>query len=738
VSWLRDHDPGFAALRRATRTALVMPAMFAIGDRVIGNAATATFAAFGSFALLLLVDFAGPMRSRLQAQVALALTGAGLICIGTLASRSTVLATVTMGIVAFGVVFAGVVSSTLAGSSTALLLAFILPVSLPGPPSSIPDRLAGWGLAAGASLLAIAFLWPAPARNPLRSAAVSACRTFAARLRAEIAFALGPSPETRAAHETTVLDSTAALGSLRQVFFSTPYRPTGLSTSARAVVRLVDELGWLDALIVESAPGEDEQVDRHACRVKGAAATVLERCAELLDVPRQSPAPLRDSIDELRRQLDELEESTTQRLPAPDEAVSSLDPGFRAQELSFIVSQVAGNVDLAAAADMRSWLDQLLGRAPTGLAGPLMAAQERAGAHVERNSLWLQNSVRAAVALALAVLVAKLTGVQHSFWVVLGTLSVLRSNALSTGEDVVRAIVGTAGGFVVGAVIVAAIGTNTTVLWIVLPVVILLAGLAPAAVSFAAGQAAFTLTLLILFNILAPEGWQVGLVRIEDIVLGCAVSLAVGVLFWPRGASDALGRALADAYIACALYLARAVEFGMGRCDGGTPSASAPTSEALAAAAASRRLDDTFRTFIAERGSKPVPLAEVTSLLTGVVGLRLAGDAVLDLWQGANQADGDRAAAKTVLLGSAGLVTDWYDQLAAGLTGSEAVPSAQPRDESADMRLVEAVSRDLTNHDGVATRTAIRMIWTGDHLDAARRLEGTLSGPAKELAAANA
>jgi hypothetical protein len=302
---------------------------------------------------------------------------------------------------------------------------------------------------------------------------------------------------------------------------------------------------------------------------------------------------------------------------------------------------------------------------------------------------------------------------------------------------VVQAIIGTAIGFAVGGALVELIGTNTTVLWLLLPPVILVAGLAPAAVSFAAGQAGFTVTLLILFNILAPEGWRVGLVRIEDVALGCAVSLAVGALFWPRGASDALGRALADAYAACAHYLARAVEFGMGRCDSSNPGGVAPTAEAMAAAAASRRLDDTFRTFLAERGSKPVALADVTSLLTGVVGLRLAGDAVLDLWQGASQSDGDRAAARKELTANADLVSAWYERLGASLTGSGAVPDAQARDGSADSRLVQAVSRDLLGEDGQATGTAVRMIWTGDHLDTARRLEELLAGPAREVAQAS-
>ena len=68
LRWLGQRDRGFAALRRATRTAIIMPAMFALGDKVLGNPQLALFAAFGSFAMLLLVDFGGPMAELLQAQ----------------------------------------------------------------------------------------------------------------------------------------------------------------------------------------------------------------------------------------------------------------------------------------------------------------------------------------------------------------------------------------------------------------------------------------------------------------------------------------------------------------------------------------------------------------------------------------------------------------------------------------------------------------------------------------------
>jgi uncharacterized membrane protein YccC len=744
--WLRAHDPGLRALRRAGRAALVMPAMFAIGDKVIGNPTLATFAAFGSFAMLLLVDFTGSMRDRLQAQAALSVVCGVFVCLGTLASNSDAVAAVAMALVAFGVLFAGVVSSALASATTSLLLSFILPVSLAGPASSVPDRLAGWGLASGAALIAIALLWPAPAREPLRGGAIDACRALAARLRSDVARALR-SQSGADEHAEIAARAQAAVDALHGEFFATPNRPTGLSTTARAIVRLVDELRWLNAIVIESAPRLDQSPgDRAACAVKSASAAVLEAAADLLDMPSCSGDPLAAALAVQRESLLELERAATRRLPhesANGESansskserieafVASLDPSFRAQELSFVVAQIAANVELAAAAERRSWLERLVGRQPAGLAGRLSATRQRAGAHVERHSVWLHNSVRGAVALGLAVLVAKLTGVQHAFWVIFGTLSVLRSNALSIGQNALRGLAGTVAGFIAGAALVTLIGANTTILWLLLPPAVLLAGLAPAAVSFAAGQGAFTLTLLILFNILEPAGWRIGLVRVEDVALGSAVSLAVGLLFWPRGAGAALGTALAAAYEDSVRYLSGAVAFGMGRCDECLPSRPPPQAEATRAAAAARRLDDTFRGYLAERGAKPVPLAEVTSLVNGVAGIRLAGDAVLDLWEPDDVAGGDRTAARRELEAATELIAGWYDNFAAGLTSGAKVPEPMTRDGAADQRLVDAVSHDLRSADGVATATAVRMIWTRDHLDGARRLQAALVGPAR-------
>jgi uncharacterized membrane protein YccC len=712
--------------------------MLAVGEKVIGNPTIATFAAFGSFAMLLFVDFGGPMRARVQAQLGLIAAAGVLICIGTLASRATWLATITMAVVGFAVLFSGVVSSVLASASTALLLALILPIAQPTPASAIPDRLAGWGLAGAASLVAIALLWPTPIYDALRTPAIAACRALARRLRTEVDVVLGA--ESGDELSEAVSHSNDVVAKLQRGFFATPYRPTGLSTTTRIAVRLVDELGWLHSILEQApppAPGSTSEPRRAACAVKSAAAVVLDDGADLLEDSATEPAALRSALGRLLAARRQVEQLAAVDLPvARDddrEYLDALDPSFRAQELGFAVATVAANIDLAVAADRRSWVDRVLGRQPAGAGSLIAATRQRAGAHLERHSVWLHNSLRGAAGLALATLIAEESGVQHAFWVVLGALSVLRSSALSTGQNVLRALAGTLVGFVIGGLLVAAIGTDPNVLWLLLPVAVLLAGLAPSTISFAAGQAAFTVTLLILFNIVDPTGWSVGLVRIEDVAIGGAVSLAVGLLFWPRGAATAFGKALGEAYAASAGYLRSAVAFGVSRCDASTPTATHAGQQSLAAAAAARRLDDAFRGYLAERGAKPLRLADVTTLVTGVAGLRLAADAVLELWNADTAThSSEREAARRELTAASERVASWYQRLGVALAGDGELPVALPQDEPADARLIAAVRHDL---GGEHVATAVRIVWTADHVEIARRLQGVLVGPAGAAAA---
>jgi hypothetical protein len=442
-----------------------------------------------------------------------------------------------------------------------------------------------------------------------------------------------------------------------------------------------------------------------------------------------------------------MERSVTSTLPAAaviDENqrtkiagfVGSLEPSFRAQEMSFGISAIATNIELTVAARRRAWWQRILGHRPRGVGSQLSSVQERAGSHIERHSVWLHNSIRGAIGLGSAVLVAELTGVQHSFWVVFGTLAILRFNALITGQNALRALLGTVAGIIIGGALIFAMGSDITISWMLLPLAVVFTGLAPAAFSFAAGQAGFTATLLILFNIIEPAGWRIGLVRIEDVAIGCVVSVVVGALLWPRGAGPALGRALSDAFAESARYVQGAIEYGVTRCDASAPTSPAPVDERRRAAAAARRLDDAFRGFLAERGTKHLSLADVTALITAVAVLRLTADAILGLWErDVATPAGDRTAARARLLEAGGLLVDWYEKTAQAMVDNGEVPDLLTSDEIADGHLIDALRRDLSGGDRQGTGTAIKVMWTADHIDAAQRLQVSVLEPARAVAA---
>ena len=72
-------------------------------------------------------------------------------------------------------------------------------------------------------------------------------------------------------------------------------------------------------------------------------------------------------------------------------------------------------------------------------------------------------------------------------------------------------------------------------MWLLLPVVAFGSAYVPEIASFTAGQAQFTMMVLIVFNIIVPTGWQVGLIRVEDVVVGALVGVVVSLLLWPQG-----------------------------------------------------------------------------------------------------------------------------------------------------------------------------------------------------------
>jgi len=724
VSWSTP-----AALR-AIRAAIVIPAMLALTSKVIGDPEMILFAVFGGFATLVVAQFGGTRRDTAIAHLGLALAGSVVIVIGTLVSESIWLAAIVTIPVAFGVYFAGSAGPNAASGVSACLFAYVLPVATAAPVSALPSRLEGWWLASAVGTAAVLLLSARPPGDRLCALAAKLAHLTADQLEAAI----------RGKPTDTSRDATlAAKHELMNQFTATPYRPIGLATPDQGLASLIHLLGWCAALVSEVSDGHLELpasaiADRELLEL---SAQALHQIAAVLPgrPPNIDLEPLWQARVASARHLDTDTDD-------PAVAVRRADHAYHAQAIGIAASAAAGEALIAArlatpaevAAKRRNWFANLpatqeaAGPAGSGVGQPPGAGTSAGGigviaADASLRSVWFRNSARGAIALAAAVAVAKLTDVQHAFWVVLGTLSVLRTSGSATGATAMKALAGTVVGFVIGAALLVGIGTNPTALWIAFPLAVLVAAYTPGTAPFAAGQAAFTVMLVVLYNVLVPAGWKVGLLRVEDVAIGCAVSLAVGFVFWPHGISSVVGDNLADAFRSGAGYLSDAASWALG------DRASRPERAELALTARNR-LDDALRGYMTEQGSKRLSMADLWELVMAATRLQLTAHSMASL-PTTPHAHADEGRLHAALRRQMADLSGFYDRLATEVARparGTPVPALLPPPASsiATVALGPCGGKPAYRADG---------LWVGHQLDHLQAHFADICGPAERLAA---
>ena len=693
---------------RALRMTIVMPSLFALSLEVFHNAQMATFASFGSFATLLFAAFGGSRVDKAIAHAGLAVAGSVLIVIGTSVSSHVAVAAIATVLVAFCVLFVGIVGPNVATGGTAALVAFILPASSPGTLSVVPDRLAGWWLASVVGAVAVLALAPRPPVNRLKASAAATAQALANHLESGLAGVCSKE----------LADATmAAKHALEAAFNAAPYRPTGLAVPDQALGNLVEVLQW-GATVVHEAVREGTDlstVDDLDKRLFQGAVSVLSGTASLL---RGTAVPsLLTEVEELGRATEAAGLAVLDG--GGDDSEEAVHVSFHARAVAGAARTAATDALIAerrvapevAATELTRWQG-----APEGPAEParravfLDSARRLLSGQTSLRSVWFLNSARGAVALAVAVAVADLTNVQHGFWVVLGTLSVLRTSAAATGATAVRAIAGTVAGFFIGAALILAIGSHPAALWAALPVAVLVASYSPGTLPFAVGQAGFTVTISILFNILVPVGWKVGVVRLEDVAIGAGVSAIVGLFFWPRGASSIVRDDLADAFHRGGIYLVQATTWALGM----RPALPDAGSSAVRASA---RLDDALRAFMAEQGSKRVPKDQLWRLVGGARRLRLTAQSLI----------GPPRPETTADLAGHALVEESV-RLAGQCDGIAALLGRAPGTVAQELATLPAEDGPLLDGQGGY------VLWVRQHLDHVKRDLASLTEPADVVA----
>lgn len=618
VERVRTHDRGRDGLRRALRAAVVVPIAAGVSFVAVGGTQAPLFTMIGSIWLLVLVDFPGTRQVRALAYSGLGLNGAVLISLGTLVQPIPWLAVTIMFVLGVAVTLAGVLSETVAAGQRATLLTYVLPVCT--PPGPISDRLLGWVIAWVICVPAALFFLPPRHYGDLRRHAAQVCAALA-----DLLEGVG-----------SASDVTKAMQALKTNFLSADFRPVGLTAGSRALVRVVDDLEWISERVTNDPPVA-------LADMQDPAVNVLRCCAHALDAARVSKHAVdRTQLDAARAELRSVARGRYRedivRLLAEHDDDSAVALGrelLTRRTIATTIGLTGRVIAAAAAADARPSWAKALGRRlpPTGAADRMMpetvAVTTITTGFLTTRSVVARNALRTGVGLALAVAATHLFPIQHGFWVVLGAIVVLGSSALTTGTKVVRAMIGTTIGVVLGALLIALVGTNSVVLWTLLPFVIFGAAYIPRVASFTAGQATMTMLVLIVFNLIVPTGWRIGLLRIEDLMAGAGVAVAASLLLWPRGATASVYATIEAAVDVGARYLRAAVL----RVTRGTSEEIDDRVASLSyhALAAGRTVDDALRHYLAESGGSTDLRAPVIRAANRAIRLRTAAEVIADI-----------------------------------------------------------------------------------------------------------
>jgi hypothetical protein len=591
----RLDDGGRAAVRRAVQVTVAACVAFYTLRYVAGDSTTAVYALFTAVALGALSDVQGAAPTRTRTYLAAVAVGGVLVTAGTLAAVNTVVAAAGMLVVGFVVAFAGVGGPRVAGVANGLQLFYVLPCFPPFAPDTLDQRLVG--LLVGGLLLTLAdrLVWPAAAPRPPTERlleAADAVTAYAAALGPVLrnpAVATGP----RLAARRAALDAAARL---RLSDIPTAQRPLGPGVRDRALLAAgaatrvtAGRLAGLADLLTDS------QRISHPRTAELVAAAGDAFAALTAAVRAGSPAPIATTgLDgALAGYVAERGRHLADQVGPPAD--------LRAGLAAMAVAESARTAVLAVGGFLRAPAPDPATTPPRlwflhARSGQLV--WQRIRAHLTPRSVYLQNAVRLAVGLAAARVVAGVLDLSHGFWVLLATLSLMRTSAVADRAVLWRGFAGTVGGALVAAGLLALVGPDVDVLAWALPLMMVLGFAAGPLLGVAAGQGCFTVVVAMLFAQVAPASWRLAEVRLTDVVVGGLVGALIGAAVWPRGGGGEVRRAAAAGLHAGA----RVIRDTVARLTRGVPSATLPDLNGLATL-----FDHAYVQFRTEESGDPGP-----------------------------------------------------------------------------------------------------------------------------------
>lgn len=163
---------------------------------------------------------------------------------------------------------------------------------------------------------------------------------------------------------------------------------------------------------------------------------------------------------------------------------------------------------------------------------------------IRLDSILFRHAVRAAIALTLAIALARELGLRHAVWLPISVMVIMRPSVGGTLRLSWKRLWGT----VLGAALGLTILFLQPPLWatIILMVLFFFFTILLKVFNYTAFSCSLTAAIILLLGIIFLDGWEMGLERVIDTVLGIALGLGASFLVWPNMARKNLRAQMGD------------------------------------------------------------------------------------------------------------------------------------------------------------------------------------------------
>ena len=553
----KQRDAAHIFLRRAARVAILVPLMSWFTSEVIKQPAAGLPSSFALFSILVFANLGGPKLARLRANVMIVLVGLVALIAGAVTGASVWVAVPATFVAIFAIAYSAVLRGYFASSTNAVIVPWVLGATSGTGVTNLPAECVGWLVGGALACAAASLLWPYYAQDRLK-VKLAAVLDASASMVDERWTGSGYSDEQMAA-----LD--ASIASLQSVYDGVLSRPGGGTSRERSLMLAVDEANRLRTALWsdQQAPQAVRECDEGLATV---TSTALRQAAAALR--GDGPAPEAEVINAARAahqlQLEDWvgsQAATNQAVDVYPAVASSFDVRLTSLTAELVI------LDVHEALHEGSSKSEDGNRSAVTVDGkPLLDLQHRAtvkqrlAGQWSWSSPWFRTAFRTATAIAITVLIVRVTKLDYALWVSLGAMAALKFDASGTRRSGSQIALGTFGGFIVGAAIITLVGDRVGIYWVLLPIAVFLAAYTPGKTSLAVGQGAFTVFLITMIAISHPGSYSAGEMRVIDVALGVSVSLIVSAFMWPHGAAAMVRRKIAEGADHAGSFLVSAFE----------------------------------------------------------------------------------------------------------------------------------------------------------------------------------